>query len=938
MLSSLSVKPFQKMSPRLSAGIVHAFITFVIFSPYFLFGHLPLWSSDNLYGSLPFFPYGLESISQGWSGWLPYSASGSDFTGSVNNFTYSPFFIPAVFFGEEGIWHYIAFLEIVSFWAVGFLFFLICKEVIKNTGWALFASLCFQLSLVTLYTLQTFPNTVIYACFLLACNAMWRLEEWSPKISICVLIFSFYSMLTTGHYVYAFYWGVLLAVLFIYRHGFHPLDLFKRFSPTQLFVLSAVIAIALSSVRMLPILEILGETNRTFGSVLYSHFMRFFVGVFFFIPEAFGTVLYDTLQLSARTSGYFGGTFQHGSNQHMFFHFTGILTAFLVVIGFFSRHIRGALLWKWLTFLLLAFDLWVLPFSLLFNLFFHPYQHVSMLFGISFPLAVLAGYVGKKLTEGFSKTHEERALLKTEKSELSPLFKSSVTICSLAVYFITAYGLVVYQADWDINMVTILCAKVFLFTPLFLAFLIYNYRNHPTLGPFYIRLALFLFSAAVFLLLSFGATISYLGQTGLQELLGLPVNPNGNSEIYTRATIWDWASIASVIIVGGWVFLRPETLTIKKLACLIALFGILICIPWIATPDTGIYQAALPFPSMVESEILVVTGGVRLALVFSVLMLIFYSMEKGKLKAASFPIISCALLIIIMVPIFKEFSYFVTRPFLNVEDGRLFPLRTEYDDLDLKNYRVNFLHQLVSPSEIYQPALGQEEITNLHVIYRLPTYGGINGTFSRLDMEFLNEVGGARPDFGQPSNITNPRFLDLSGVRYDFSQEDMIERPGALSRFMFFSDYEVVGGKEKMLKRLKEPNFDPSRKILIDRDVGLTDTRAVPARKIDYTSTTHDDLSLTLESEEGGVLLFNDTYSPGWEVWIDGVQSQIIHANHKFMGTYIPRGQHEINFIYRPLSKRVGLFIAGLGLIALLGFLLWPSSAGLRSPGFGRQR
>ena len=76
-------------------------------------------------------------------------------------------------------------------------------------------------------------------------------------------------------------------------------------------------------------------------------------------------------------------------------------------------------------------------------------------------------------------------------------------------------------------------------------------------------------------------------------------------------------------------------------------------------------------------------------------------------------------------------------------------------------------------------------------------------------------------------------------------------------------------------------------------------------------------------SEDPGCLVLTDAFYPGWQATVDGAPVPIFRADPYFRAVSLEAGQHRVEFIYRPLSFRLGIALSGLSLlIALLG-LAW---------------
>ncbi|MBI3252619.1 MAG: hypothetical protein HYZ52_04825 [Candidatus Omnitrophica bacterium] len=65
-----------------------------------------------------------------------------------------------------------------------------------------------------------------------------------------------------------------------------------------------------------------------------------------------------------------------------------------------------------------------------------------------------------------------------------------------------------------------------------------------------------------------------------------------------------------------------------------------------------------------------------------------------------------------------------------------------------------------------------------------------------------------------------------------------------------------------------------------------------------------------------GFLVLSDVYYPGWKAVVDGGRVPIYWAQTAFRAVLLDRGRHTVEFIYEPLSLKIG---AGLSLFFLLG-------------------
>jgi len=80
-------------------------------------------------------------------------------------------------------------------------------------------------------------------------------------------------------------------------------------------------------------------------------------------------------------------------------------------------------------------------------------------------------------------------------------------------------------------------------------------------------------------------------------------------------------------------------------------------------------------------------------------------------------------------------------------------------------------------------------------------------------------------------------------------------------------------------------------------------------------------ISANLAAE--GYLVLTDAYYPGWHALTDGLEMPIHRANLLFRALYLPAGQHRVEFIYDPLSFKLGTAISLTALLGLVAGIAW---------------
>jgi hypothetical protein len=142
-----------------------------------------------------------------------------------------------------------------------------------------------------------------------------------------------------------------------------------------------------------------------------------------------------------------------------------------------------------------------------------------------------------------------------------------------------------------------------------------------------------------------------------------------------------------------------------------------------------------------------------------------------------------------------------------------------------------------------------------------------------------------------------------------------------LGRAWVVDSLRRLGDEATLLRFLREPTrrgVDTRREALvlsseaegIDLPAGSRSSRAEVARE----SAGRIDL----RAEGPGFLVVTEGFDPGWKATVDGSRAPLTRANAVHMGVVLGPGTHRVELVHRPRGLFAGLFLAGLGVLALV--------------------
>ena len=101
--------------------------------------------------------------------------------------------------------------------------------------------------------------------------------------------------------------------------------------------------------------------------------------------------------------------------------------------------------------------------------------------------------------------------------------------------------------------------------------------------------------------------------------------------------------------------------------------------------------------------------------------------------------------------------------------------------------------------------------------------------------------------------------------------------------------------------------------------------QAVPqdsATQVKLNSYEPNQLSYTVQSTKGGVLVFSEIYYPGWTATIDGKPVELGRVNYVLRALHIDGGQHQVVLTFDPQSVKTTETIAYVVLIIMVLLIL----------------
>jgi hypothetical protein len=121
---------------------------------------------------------------------------------------------------------------------------------------------------------------------------------------------------------------------------------------------------------------------------------------------------------------------------------------------------------------------------------------------------------------------------------------------------------------------------------------------------------------------------------------------------------------------------------------------------------------------------------------------------------------------------------------------------------------------------------------------------------------------------------------------------------------------------------MSAPGFDPRRTVVLvgDGNPPSPQPQMPPAQPVATAQIVAyaPERVVVRVAGDGGLLVLSDAHYPGWAATLDGAPVAIHAADGLFRAVFVPAGEHEVVFAFRPRSFGLGAVVSLIGLGSVL--------------------
>lgn len=142
----------------------------------------------------------------------------------------------------------------------------------------------------------------------------------------------------------------------------------------------------------------------------------------------------------------------------------------------------------------------------------------------------------------------------------------------------------------------------------------------------------------------------------------------------------------------------------------------------------------------------------------------------------------------------------------------------------------------------------------------------------------------------------------------------------SMSRVHLVSEIQQYRNKAEFEQLFFDEQHNPVVTALVEQHTPQGLDPLQPTDSAHITAYTPNKIDIQTKNSGTAFLVLSDTFDPGWKASIDGNAVPIYKTNYAFRGIYVPSGEHQIQFAYKPDSFYLGIKLSMISVLAFLGY------------------
>jgi hypothetical protein len=162
------------------------------------------------------------------------------------------------------------------------------------------------------------------------------------------------------------------------------------------------------------------------------------------------------------------------------------------------------------------------------------------------------------------------------------------------------------------------------------------------------------------------------------------------------------------------------------------------------------------------------------------------------------------------------------------------------------------------------------------------------------------------------------KALGVYGGAYLYQNDDLLPRAYLVGEIVPIPNANLA------LRMLASDAFDPEHSVMLDAAPANYQPSDSAGGTVEIVRYTTNQAEMKVRTVRDAMLVFSDSYYPGWVAEVDGSATPIYRANITQRAVVVPAGEHQVSFRFEPVTVVVGFWVSLGSLMVFLGGFLIP--------------
>jgi len=316
-----------------------------------------------------------------------------------------------------------------------------------------------------------------------------------------------------------------------------------------------------------------------------------------------------------------------------------------------------------------------------------------------------------------------------------------------------------------------------------------------------------------------------------------------------------------------------------------------------------------------------------LNIIFSVILL--YKSNSNKNKIAKL-----ALIILIALELFsygQKYHPVIEKKFVYPKTPAVEYLKNNTENFRITSYKKSVSKFITSMSPNSSVAWKLQDVRGYEIIkpYRYEEFERHFGSYTyNFFSHKVFDLLGVKYFVQSISDTENDFFNQDSEIDLVYSDDlvNIYENKKVMPRAFIVFNVQLVKDHIEAIDKFLDDSFDPRYQALLESEDNieqkLTNENISQFETAEIITYSPQRVQIKTNSSQDGLLVLTDSYYTGWQSYIDKKEVEIYPADIAFRGVYLPKGEHEVVFIYEPKSFQYSIYLSLIGLLICIYLMI----------------